>query len=134
MDDLIIIILTLVIAVVGIIGQIKKKKQAQSEVNGTENNTSGNIWSFLDDIVEQPMQMENKAEPEEVKFMTEEKVKQQEYSFIAEKKGQPSAEKTKSLKKEIKENIKDEKKEKISESFSLKKAVIYSEILNRKYT
>ncbi len=134
MDDLIIIILTLIIAVAGTIGQIKKKKQVQPENGDAENNASENIWSFLDDIVEQPSQKAYKTQREEVEISPEEeKVEQREY-FTAENEGLSSAENTESLKDEIRENIKDEKKEKISDTFSLKKAVIYSEILNRKYT
>ena len=134
MDDLIIIILTLIIAVAGTIGQIKKKKQVQPEVDEAENDTSGNIWSFIDDIVEPPTQKDYKTEYEEVEDLPKEKAEPEDYSFSAEKEGQRSAENIVSLKDEIRENVKGEKKEKISDTFSLKKAVIYSEILNRKYT
>jgi hypothetical protein len=125
MDDLIVIILTLIILVVGIIGQSKKKKQTTPV---TENRKSpGNIW----ELIQQEMEPQyNIPEPEfvEEKEVEEivEPVKQVPYQFTAKNEGVSEIKKGAHVENTIKEQIKKEK-------FSLKKAVIYSEILNRKY-
>ncbi|QGY43870.1 hypothetical protein GM418_09435 [Maribellus comscasis] len=135
MDDLIVIILTLIVAVVGTIGQIKKKKQPQPESGTEEQNSSDNFWDVLEDFGDKPSNPkpgETEYEPETIE---EKPIVNQQYTFKAENEGKDSVlKKTSSIKNGIKQNLEEEKKENISNTFSLRKAVIYSEILNRKYT
>ena len=127
MDDLIVVILTLLIAGAGAIGQLKKKKEipAAPEVQSNPED----IWDLFKQEVFAP---EVEKQPEYFIEDTEESepyVNEQGYNFEAEKEGgtlitnqiniQPAVNKTITKKKE---------------KFPLRKAVIYSEILNRKYT
>lgn len=135
MDDLIVIILTLIIVVAGAIGQIKKKKLPQPEPEGEQQNSSDNPWDILEDFEtrsQKPITNIPVPKPE----VTAEKPKEQyKYTFNAENEGQsPVEKKPSSIKDEIIQNTGKKEKEKISETFSLRKAVIYNEILNRKYT
>lgn len=127
MDDLIVIILTLLIAGAGAIGQLKKNKQmpvATEEPKNTEN-----IWDLFR---EETLLPELNTEPEYFKVEQEESEpyeNEQGYKFEANTEGGTIIEK--------KLNIQAAKKEtatKKKERFPLRKAVIYSEILNRKYT
>lgn len=141
MDDLIVIILTLVFAAAGIFGQMKKKKAAGQVENQpeprpeTEQEEPGNFWDFLD------------AEPEYMKQAPVAETHQQEQRMQAAEK-QPVAEK-KPAPEIIAENedssiysndltsdgeAKKTKRFSSKDRFPLRKAVIYSEILNRKYT
>jgi len=126
MDDLVVIILTLLIIVLGVVGQIKKKRPAQPNVS--KNNSSGDFWDLLEgepEFVPKQPQFAPPPEPEPVDEMPEEKP---EYKF------KPGNEGKTSIKRDLIENLKEEKKEKImDEKFSLRKAIIYSEIINRKY-
>lgn len=138
MDDLIVIILTLIIAAAGVIGQVKKKKQPQPEGDENQQKTTGDFWDFLDDLggENQPnnitqAETEINVEPEKIQEVVK---KKPEYTFIAEKEGRNSLVKQTAIKDEIKDLMDEEEEEKISDTFSLRKAVIYSEILNRKYT
>ena len=47
MDDLLVIILTLIIAVVGALSQIKKKRQQTQPKANSPNRESNNIWNIL---------------------------------------------------------------------------------------
>lgn len=124
MDDTLVIILTLIVAVIGAIGQIKKKKVP---IQGVEKNDStSDFWEMLN------------VDPE-----FENNQMQDEY--IDENKTKPIVNETQ--KPPVDVVVKEEPKistmerNKISTSraflirkdFSLRKAVIYSEILNRKY-
>lgn len=128
MDDLIVIILTLIIAGVGALGQLKKKKQAEPNMEPQEGTDS--FWNLLDDETEPVEQTEiinHQVEKEVV-----EPVKAQDsqlYQFKAKQEGESVIEEDEKI--EIK---KPKLKSKLKEDFSLRKAVIYSEILNRKYT
>ena len=128
MDDLIVIILTLVFAVVGALGQIKKKKQ---EATVSEHQPeSDDFWEAFEE------------EKPEVSYNSETVTLNND--FVPETEKEPEdrsiAYYIKQNKKTIfEENIKRENKRQKSttfgkEKFSLRKAVIYSEILNRKYT
>lgn len=128
MDDLVVIILTLLVAGAGIIGQLKKKKQA-AQSDG-EPKKGKDIWDLLgegmfpqEQVPEQPAAEE--IEQEEL----EPYINEQNYRFEAKNKGgKIIEEETKPSKTTIPQTGK-----KIKEEFSLRKAVIYSEILNRKY-
>ncbi len=126
MDDLIVIILTLIIAGAGVIGQIKKKKQ-ETSVPG-EQKSPENIWDlFKEDAFlqsSQTQQVYNRdEEPESVPYENE-----QGYKFEAKNEGGVIIKNSVKTEPTVKDSFKDRK-----EGFSLRKAVIYSEILNRKY-
>jgi hypothetical protein len=125
MDDLVVIILTLLIAGAGALGQLKKKKQLP-EVSGEQNNT-GDIWDLLrEEILPQEPNVENYINTPQEEFEPYEN--EQGYDFNAKNEG------GKILSNDLKTEPEPEiKKEKIKEGFSLRKAVIYSEILNTKY-
>ncbi len=128
MDDLVVIILTLIILGAGAIGQLKKKKQIPVAAEEAQKNPE-NIWDLLKQEVFSPGPNEeqeyfNEEQEESIPYENE-----QGYKFEAKNEGgilinnilknQPAA-----------KNIITKKKER----FPLRKAVIYSEILNRKYT
>ena len=136
MEDYFLIILTLIIAVVGAFNRKKKKNApAPAETDGDKQPSS--FWDMIMDeqgLTDEPVGPYVDDEPE---FEEEQPVVQQYkapvpkqgYSFSAESEG----------KSEIKEEMKKLEKKKRhvfidGEKFSLKKAVIYSEILNRKYS
>ncbi|MBN1986213.1 MAG: hypothetical protein JW761_07910 [Prolixibacteraceae bacterium] len=134
MDDLIVIILTFIIAAAGMIGQIRKKKQSQAETEGEQPNSSDNFWEFLEDFGGEPQRQEVVASPEPPK--TAEKYDEQpKYTFDAKNEGQKTVDiESDFIKDKITHPAHNDRKERISDNFSLRKAVIYSEILNRKYT
>lgn len=127
MDDLIVVILTLIIAGAGAIGQIKKKKQMP--VNEIEPNNPENIWDLFRKETLLPIL---KTEPEYFEEGHEESEpfeNEQGYNFASKEEGG----------RLINNVTKNQPLGKVSElkdkeKFSLRKAVIYSEILNRKYT
>ena len=127
MDDLIVIILTLLIAGAGAIGQIKKKKQIP--VAGEEQKTPENIWDLFR---EETLLPEPKTEPEYFEMEQQESEpyeNEQGYNFAANDEGGTLIKKGIEIQPVAKEIV-----QKRREKFPLRKAVIYSEILNRKYT
>lgn len=127
MDDLVVIILTLIIAGAGVLGQIKKKKQGDA-VPTTQKNPE-NIWDlFKDEMFPQMPKTEPEyymdEKPESIPYENE-----QGYKFEPKNEGGVIINNTVKPEPTIKDSIKEKK-----EGFSLRKAVIYSEILNRKYT
>jgi len=136
MDDLIVIILTLIVAAAGALGQFKKKKQV-TPVEGDESKTPESLWDLLqgEPDSQQPVEVkefekEKYDEYKEPVVQTENKeVKESKYKFVAKNEGQSSA----MVRKPMASN-KKKLKSGIYKDFSLRKAVIYSEILNRKYT
>lgn len=127
MDDLIVIILTLLIAGAGAIGQIKKKKQIP--VAAEEPKNPENIWDLFR---EETLLPELRTEPEYIEVEQQESEpyeNEQGYNFAANDEGGTL------INKEVKiEPVVNKVTQKYRENFSLRKAVIYSEILNRKYT
>ncbi len=126
MDDLIVIILTLIIAGAGVFGQMKKKKQVTS-VPGEQKNPE-NIWDlFNEEMFPQAPRTEPEfsmdEEPESIPYENE-----QGYKFEAKNEGGIIINNEVKPVPAIKDSTAD-----IKEKFSLRKAVIYSEILNRKY-
>ena len=137
MDDLIVIILTLIIAGAGAIGQLKKKKQMP--VATQESKNPENIWdlfreeTLLPELKTKPDYIEiEQVESELYKYEQPESIpyeNEQGYNFNANNEGGLL------LKKEFKSKpLTTLKISKKKEKFPLRKAVIYSEILNRKYT
>lgn len=127
MDDLIVIILTLIIAGFGVLGQIKKKKEAQQPQ--APQNQPDDIWDML--------QQQRKRQVQETEpytgFIEEPESRLESfntpiYQFDPQQEGESL------LKDRITQSRVERKKFKPNKvGFSLKKAVIYSEILNRKY-
>jgi hypothetical protein len=127
MDDLVVIILTLLIAGAGLIGQLKKKKE--NPLAAGEPKNPENIWDLLR---EETLMPELKTRPEYFEMDQEESEpyeNEQGYKFEANDEG------GKLIKNEIKiQPVAKVTTQKRKEKFPLRKAVIYSEILNRKYT
>ncbi len=126
MDDLIVIILTLAVAGIGILGQYKKKKQAAAGTNQPKQPES--FWDLIKNEANLPAQEEvseyyEEEDPEPV--ISTETPYQKINTTLKQ-----SARKDKFEKKSIRKKTTS----KSMEGFSLRKAVIYSEILNRKYT
>lgn len=127
MDDIIVIILTLIFIVAGIFGQMKKKPpvpQPQMEPQHAEDD----FWDMLDDdptemrpATKEPVpsntRMEKKSSPEN------------KYEFKPENEGARVTKRNMPKRDELKKEPGTTKKRK----FPLKEAVIYSEILHRKY-
>jgi len=133
--------LTLIIAVIGALGQVKKRKlQQQSGDSQKKKPDSGGFWDFLEEQTDyMPRQQENKMPPEPQKRMEEEPVsmpdaveEKPQYEFKPEQEGM-SVYKIKSENELKQEKTRSTKEKWDSKRFSLRKAVIYSEILNRKY-
>ncbi|MFW5831537.1 MAG: hypothetical protein ACOCVA_04750 [Prolixibacteraceae bacterium] len=136
MDDLLLIILMIVVSVIGALGQINKKKKSAQQENLPEENKD-NFWDFLNEEAygQEEQQEEEVTEPEEPVFEpvkqpgAQPEIKKPEYRFSAENEGQSiyNTEIT-----DLREEDKGKTKKKLKD-FSLRKAVIYNEILNRKY-
>jgi len=134
MDDLVVIILTILVAVVGALSQ-RKKRQAARQASPVEE--AKQPVDFWDMIMEEGKQAHQYREPQP--YMEPEDVepepvmeapKKEEYTFTPENEGKSVMDHglDKSLENRIRKVIVD------GEKFSLRKAVIYNEILNRKYT
>ncbi len=127
MDDVVVIILTLIVAVFGILNKKRKREvppgQSAPSAGGTQN-----FWEMLLENENDSQQyVQPQAYEEEI---IEEPVPEPKpvYEFRAEREAVPS------IKKPMQKQSKTKKKKLImGEEFSLKKAVIYSEIINRKY-
>jgi hypothetical protein len=130
MDDLIVIILTLVVAVIGVIGQRNKRRAQQGQAPREGAKQPVDLWDVIMGEEDRRPEYEPQQEVEEEQFIEEPKPKQREYEFI------PSSEGTSEIEKELRKAAQRKpKKVKVDgEDFSLRKAVIYQEILNRKYT
>lgn len=126
MDDLIVVILTLLIAGAGAIGQMKKKKQLPVETE--EPKTPENIWELLrgETFTQKPYNAPvfDEIEKEE----SDPYINEQGYKFEAKNEGGLLVNtETKVQSPDVKITTKNKAK------FPLRKAIIYSEILNRKY-
>ncbi len=136
MDDSIVIILTLIIAGIGFFGKLKKKKPVQA---GSQNSTPPEtFWDLIQE--DQNLQtsttnpelfdeMEYAEENEPVTEPQQTTATPSTYQFTQEDEG--ASDIPENLKQEVK---KPQLKSKLRENFSLREAVIYSEILNRKYS
>lgn len=127
MDDLIVIILTLIVAVFGVVGQIRKKKATQTG-SGDQKKPSG-FWDMLVDEADHLAQEQEVVYEDEVLIENQSIKQKEEYNY-----SETNDENFTVRKKITKEVNKKDNTSKIRKGFSLRKAVIYSEILNRKYT
>lgn len=127
MDDLVAIILTLVFVAIGAFGQMKKKKKLIPEPE-SNNNKQDDIWGLFEKVTGfENYQQDPYGNTEVVAKEPGPAVNEQNYSFKATDEGGSVIEKESQIKKSIvRKNV-------IRENFSLKQAVIYNEILNRKY-
>lgn len=129
MDDIVVIILTLVVTGFGIYNQHRKKKAASAQVSAEPKETP-DFWDMImdkADVVEEEEVLVPK--PREVVKEKRESVVKPKYNFT------PSAEGQSDIDDAVKKQITKKRKVRIDgEEFSLRKAVIYNEILKRKYS
>jgi hypothetical protein len=130
MDDIIVLILTLIFIIAGVFGQMKKRQaeaNAESESDpSAEKSGNGNFWEHLDEEWEEPEQ-EN-VKPVYQKHPNYQNI-DQNYLFKAEDEGKRIF--TRSTKKS--DPLQVDKRSTKRKRFPLRKAIIYSEILHRKY-
>ena len=134
MEDYIFIIIAIILSVIGAISQGKKKRAAELEMQKAETDEPEHpsVFDalFEDDffndsvLVSKPVEMP--APPPPVVFQAPVESKTKTRPTIAKPEKKKPAVKSAQMKKHPIRN-------KIAAEFSLKKAVIYSEILNRKY-
>lgn len=129
MDDILVLILTLIFVVAGIFGQKKKRQQALQEAEPASQPQEDDFWDLLDQDRKAPERTE--FEPGMRQEVKGEPVKKEEYQFKPENEGavtysdvipDKDSRKTKTVHKKSRRK-----------KFPLKEAVIYSEILQRKY-
>jgi hypothetical protein len=127
MDDIIVLILTLIFIIAGVFGQMKKRQTAANAESESDPSIAkpgnGNFWEHLHDDWDEPEQ--EKVAPVYQKLQNIE----HDYLFKAEDEGKRIF--TRNTK--ISEPLQVDKRASKGIKFSLKKAVIYSEILHRKY-
>lgn len=121
MDDIIVLILTLIFIVAGIFGQMKKR-QLPPQQQGEAEQERRNYWEISEDEEDEPIGVTEHLTPvkevaKEDRFHSAANMMKREFQkarpqIIPEKPKAAAA---------------------ASKKFPLKKAVIYSEILNRKY-
>jgi len=135
MEDFIVIIITLLIVVIGAIGQIKKKQRVDVAKGKSDESGENNFWDELlgeDEKTYSPRDQAGRisgTEPEKPA------IKKQEQPISMVKEG-VSAFKNKPVKKEevkLAEIGSEAEKSSLLEGFSLKKAIIFSEIIQTKY-
>ncbi|WP_163325027.1 hypothetical protein [Draconibacterium mangrovi] len=128
MDDIVVIILTLIVAVFGILNKTRKKNATPGEA-APSTGSAQDFWEMLmDDNKDVPGQSQPQVVYEEVEETEPVQEVRPAFQYSAE------VRKSAPLKRKEEETKKSKKKSLIlGESFSLKKAVIYSEIINRRY-
>jgi hypothetical protein len=125
MDDLIVIILTLILIVAGSLGQLKKRAAEKNKVNDYVPDDSDDLWSLpgdnevTDDKPVTNYYKKHQSFPEEA---------DRSYQF---KDGYTSDKRIYQAVRKSQDNSLNKVKKR---KFPLRKAVIYNEILNRKYT
>ncbi|HCE58163.1 MAG TPA: hypothetical protein DER09_10135 [Prolixibacteraceae bacterium] len=128
MDDLLVVILTLIIAGAGALGQLKKKKQTSGDIAGNLNSPE-DIWNLFKD---DPVLSHLAEDPHGTKevFVKEPgpAVNEQNYTFNPKNEGGKIIETA-----TAKPAVTPKKESVFKGNFSLRDAVIYNEILNRKY-
>jgi hypothetical protein len=126
MDDLIVIILTLVLIIASSLGQFKKKRSGENKVNNNIPDNSDDNWLLPGEdeaevIKEKPI----------VTYTGQDNIQKESMQSYQFKDVYTSVKPERQTIQEI-QNHSVKKVKKIK--FSLRKAVIYNEILNRKYT
>ncbi|WP_321997188.1 hypothetical protein [Draconibacterium orientale] len=128
MDDIVVIILTLIVALFGILNKTRKKNAAPGE----SASGAGSAQDFWEMLMDDNKDMPGQPQPQVIQEEVEEEEPAQEvrpaFQYSAEgRKSTPLKRKEQPAKKTKKQSLL------LGEKFSLKKAVIYSEIINRKY-
>jgi len=128
MDDLFAVILTLIIAVAGVFGQIKKKKLIQAS-SAESQNTPGDFWNLFNDDRVEAYRTDDPYGDKEI-FIKEPgpAVNEQNYTFNAKNEGGKITESV-----AVKPSAGAKRQPIIRGKAQAKQAIIYSEILNRKY-
>jgi hypothetical protein len=142
MEDYIFIIIAIVLSIVGALNQNKKKKAMQEQQDGDEQHQEP---SFFEQIFDDPVFQEEEIQVEKVPAKTETPEVKKREKRVPHKPLQSSLMKKTEISGSIDDNIgaaigedeyeetQETTRESIMNGFSLKKAVIYSEIINRKY-
>ncbi len=136
MEDYLVIIITLIVAVVGVLRRKKKKTVAQAPETGKAKSSS-NFWDMIMDeqggdaepVYEYEESESHHVDPEPVLQEHAVAVEKSSSAFWVRDEGVSAV--------DTEREATQKKKRKITidgEEFSLKKAVIYSEIMNRKYS
>lgn len=127
MDDIIVLILTLIFIVAGIFGQMKKR-QAANQPQPESQPKEDDFWELLKEGWDETGKQVEKTQTAGENFKKV-PVQQKEYQFKAENEGE------RLIKESSVKSMRnfDRRKETKKNKFPLKEAVIYSEILNRKY-
>ncbi|WP_319231362.1 hypothetical protein [Draconibacterium orientale] len=127
MDDIVVIILTLIVALFGILNKTRKKNAAPGE----SASGAGSAQDFWEMLMDDNKDMPGQPQPQVIQEVEEEEPAQEvrpAFQYSAEgRKSTPLKRKEPPAKKTKKQSLL------LGEKFSLKKAVIYSEIINRKY-
>jgi hypothetical protein len=126
MDDLIVIILTLLAIVAGVIGQFKKKSEANENQVRSLPEDADDPWSLTG------QKIDLKPQPQKIKTKDQNFPSKTDYK----KKPQFFNEKSSIFENDLtmKETTEKSLKSRTKGKFPLRKAIIYSEILKRKYT
>ncbi len=128
MDDLIVIILTLVFIVAGIFGQMKKKPPVPEADPGQPYPEEDNFWDIPDEDIDEKKQAAEIPVPVQNREMNR-SFWSNEYQIKPENEGATITDKKLTSDGQVKKQNRLHKKGK----FPLREAVIYSEILHRKY-
>lgn len=134
MDDLLIIILTLIFAAVGIFGQSKKRKAQQENqpVPQPQPEEHDSFWDFLEG--ESPREPKVETQPEQTYRQSQQQTEKEKPVPVQKVQSAQKHSSIYSTDLTGKNGVENQRKSKSKNRFSLRKAVIYSEILNRKYT
>lgn len=131
MDDIIVLILTLIFIIAGVYGQMKKRPpvaEPEAEHDEDKHKWGGQkFWEHLQD--EWDEHEEEEAKPVQVNKGVHQTIRE-EYLFKPEEEAPRTYTR---IQIEKKEPLPEIKRPRTGIKFSLKKAVIYSEILHRKY-
>jgi hypothetical protein len=131
MDDLIVIILTLIVLVAGAFGQMKKKKPAVPVPGQPQ--SPGDFWDFFDEKPDvQPFTVGTSGLEEQIHEKVNAREEKHDYEFVAQNEG-GSLLSTEVTQIETAADIQNRPSRFALNKFSLRDAVIYNEILNTKY-
>lgn len=136
MDDYVVIILTLIIGIIGFLGKAKKRKPVQPV---SENSTPPeSFWDLIQGNQNQQKENMNAEEFEDMTYIEEDESVTTVQNEIADETPYRFNKDNEGI-SDIPDRLEEEKekprlKSRLREDFSLRKAVIYSEILNRKYS
>jgi len=128
MDDLLVVLITLAIAGAGALGQLKKKKQETQAVSGNLDNPE-DIWElFKNNTIAGNLVDDPYGDKEDFVSEPGPAVNEQSYTFNPKNEGGKTIEPAVAKPAIIKKN-----QPVLTGKFPLRQAIIYSEILNRKY-